>query len=70
MISWNIYLLIFYKRYFPLTVEDGGDNKWGVGQTTPLVLLVLPAMTIVEEYFGEYRYFFITHHAMVVLLGW
>lgn len=53
MLSWNIYLLIYNKWYFR-HVEDGADNKWSFGQTTPLVLLILPAMTIIKEYISKY----------------
>jgi hypothetical protein len=53
MLSWNIYLVVYNKWSFQLDIEDEGDNKWGFGQTTPLVLLALPVITIVEEYFGE-----------------
>lgn len=54
MLSWNIYLLIYYKWGFGRFVEDG-DNSWGFGQTTPPVLLILPAMTIIEEYLGTFQ---------------
>lgn len=54
MLSWNIYMLIYTKWGFHRAVEDG-DNSWGFGQTTPLVLLILPAMTIVEEYLSRFK---------------
>lgn len=54
MLSWNVYLLIYYKWSFHRVIEDG-DNSWGFGQTTPPVLLILPAMTIIEEYLGTFQ---------------
>lgn len=54
MLSWNISLLIYYKWSFHFAVEDG-DNSWGFGQTMPLALLILPAMTIVEEYLSRLK---------------
>ncbi|KAG8161135.1 hypothetical protein KVR01_009399 [Diaporthe batatas] len=52
MLSWNIYLVVYNKWFFRDLIE-AGDNKWGFGQTTPLVLLILPAITIVEQYFAK-----------------
>ncbi|KAI2632268.1 hypothetical protein GGR54DRAFT_635034 [Hypoxylon sp. NC1633] len=34
-------------------VRGGSENKWGFGQILPLVLLILPAMSLLEAYQGK-----------------
>lgn len=54
MMAWNLYLLIFNQWDFHDLLDDteGGDEEWSFGQIMPLLLLILPAMTIVEALLG------------------
>lgn len=55
MMSWNLYLLIYNRWYFHRAVAGKGDNAWGFGQSMPLIILILPAVTILDAVFGTFR---------------
>lgn len=55
MMLWNLYLLAYNKWVFHdfIDGDDGGDEGWSFGQIMPCILLILPALTIVEALLGK-----------------
>lgn len=54
MMMWNLNLLIYNKWFFNPAVEGKhGDNEWTFGQTMPLFLMILPAISIIEALLGK-----------------
>ena len=44
---------IMYRTYTPTQGIDGNQNEMGFGQLIPLFLLLLPALSVGEIYFGK-----------------
>lgn len=36
------------------SLNNSADNKWGFGQSVPMFLLLLPVLSTIEAYFGEF----------------
>jgi len=66
-IAWHIvgYVSLFYDRqnghstmrYFDMADEIAMENSWGFGQLVPIVLLLLPALQLLESIAGKHFMF-------------
>ena len=52
-LTYGFAATIMYKIDTPFGGIEGNENEMGFGQLVPLLLLLLPALAMVEIYFGR-----------------
>ena len=47
---------VWSDRAYAWTYMEGDEDKWGFGQLVPLLLIGLPLLSIVDNYYGRYHH--------------